>query len=614
MRVQIRSISSDRKLILPSLVAFSILIFLIVLWACRPSHTDGQPECIDLRAGLFAPRVVPVSQIADSVQIIKFDLPEEQSFRINCGILVLDRYFVIDTKSACLLFDRQGRFIRTIARSGKEPGDYNGCRSLNLYDNRIYITQYDGTTKVYELNGQYTDSIPSPSPWYDKSYVLDNRRIIGYRNNCTGKKGLQTECYTRDSVLHQTQYTHEYTPKGVAFFPNDALFVRSSEKLLFKELLNDTIFAIDTVTYSLQPVYRLESGEFTPHDSLRFILDNPMLELFLHTPYITLLGESKSACWLTTILGSKEEMKQVYTTYCHDRKTGETYHLDLKISPEEMGKNSIHLMDTTEAFPPAVNWDNFFPTQMTEDGRCLIAVRTNVLVLAYLKEDPAAALSPKSLFLGWKVIAGIGLLLLIPAGYVYIRHRKNKRILYRIRREMAGNERTIQHYRQQLQQYGQQSALISSIQEKTDELNQQIYLLELQNQELQQQLKQLTEKDQKKKQPEALSVGDEGYTLFLKLKSKPTYVFIGDKEHEYLCRVTDELYQQFATRLQNRHPELTRHDIETCCLLKAGLTNQELSIIFNNTPAAITKSKNRIKKRMAIGSNQTLDAFLHEFH
>ena len=110
-----------------------------------------------------------------------------------------------------------------------------------------------------------------------------------------------------------------------------------------------------------------------------------------------------------------------------------------------------------------------------------------------------------------------------------------------------------------------------------------------------------------------LFVSDEGYNLFVKLKAEPAYVFIGEKEYAHLCRVTDNLYHGFASRLRETYTGLTKHDIETCCLLKAGLTNRELSIIFNNTPAAITKSKNRIKKRIGLEADVNLDTFLQDF-
>ena len=183
-----------------------------------------------------------------------------------------------------------------------------------------------------------------------------------------------------------------------------------------------------------------------------------------------------------------------------------------------------------------------------------------------------------------------------------------------IKKQLSSNEEILKHYHIELEKMRKSSTETTASIQKSAELEQQIYLLEIQNEELKQHL---AVREQKKQKTETerthLSVSDEGYNLFIKLKAEPSYVFIGEKEHVHLCRITDKLYRQFATRLQTTYQELTKHDIETCCLLKAGLTNQELSIIFNNTPAAITKSKNRIKKRIGLNGDTNLDSFLQEF-
>ena len=608
----ISTFQSNRERVYPSLVVFFLFITLWSLFSCRHNRISDQPTCIDIRTGLTSPKAIPLSAIADSIEIIHFNPPQGQSFRVNHDILILDKYIIIDMKDCCSLFDRQGNFIRVIAKSGKEPDEYGYACSLNFYNNHLYISSSQKQTKVYTLEGELVDSTPHASPFYDETCLLTNNEWVGFRSNCDGKKGVSLEFYNCDTVFNQYLYPQAYIPKNIGYLANEGQFIEAPERLLFKRMLNDTIYAINTQTHSLQPAYRMNLGKYTLTDSVRFALDNPDTELFLRTPYIDLIGENESTFWLATVIGLEAEQKQVYAIHCLDRKTNKTYSFELKLSMKEMGNKSIHFYDSTENIPPSINWDNFFPTQMTPDGSCLVAVRSNSLILAHLKAEPLAAFMPTSPLSGWKTVLLIVFFLSLPTGYVFVKYKRSKRQLHLIRKEMSKNEMTIAEYRCQIEQNRQQPAF--SVSEKTDELEQKIYLLELQNQELSMQLKSLTKNTDRRKQPETLSVTDEGYNLFMKLKTEPSYVSIGEKEHAYLCRVTDELYQQFASRLQTNYPELTKHDIDTCCLLKAGLNNQQLCIIFNNTPAAITKSKNRIKKRMGLGNETNLDIFLQEFH
>lgn len=610
--MRISTFQINRERVYLSLVVLFFFITLGCLFSCQHFGTSTSPATIDIRAGLVAPKAIPLSTIADSIEVIHFNPPEGQSFRLNHDILVLDTCIIIDMKGYCSLFDRKGHFIRTIAKSGKEPGDYGYACSLHFYDNLIYISSSQKQTNIYSLEGKLVDSIPHASLFYDVTYPLNDDEWVGFRSNCDGKTGVRLEFYNRDTVFNRYVYTQAYTPKDIFYFANEGQFIETPNRLLFKQMINDTIYNINRQTHDLKPAYILNLGEYAGNDSIRFTLNNPNRELFLQTPYIDLIGETNTALWFVTVIGLEEEQKQVYATHAFDRKTNQTYSFELKISTEEMGKSSIHFYDSTENIPPSINWDNYLPTQMTCDGRCLVAVRQNTLVLAHLKEDPLAAFRPASPLSGWKAVLLFMLFLSVSTYYAFAKYKNSKRQLQCIRKEMSENEATIAGYRKQIQEYKELSAQPFS--DKTDELEQKIYLLNLQNQELSEQLKTLAKNTERKKLPETLSVTDEGYNLFMKLKAEPSYVFIGEKEHAYLCRVTDELYQQFASRLRAHYPDLTKHDIETCCLLKAGLSNQQLSIIFNNTPAAITKSKNRIKKRMGLGNDINLDCFLLEWH
>lgn len=610
MRISIFPIKSERVYWL--LVVLFFFITLSSLFSCRYSEIKTPPLTIDIRAGLVAPKAIPLKTIADSIEVIHFNLPEGQSFRLNHNILILDTCIIIDMKSCCSLFDRKGHYIRTIAKSGKQPGDYGYACSLHFYDNRIYISNSQKQTNIYSLKGELVDSIPHASPFYDVTYPLNEDEWVGFCSNSDGKTRVRLEFYNRDTVFNRYVYSQAYTPKDIFYFANEGQFTEAPDRLLFKQMLNDTIYQVNRLIHDLQPAYILNLGKYAGNDSIRFTLDNPVRELFLQTPYIDLIGETNTALWFTTVIGLEEEQKQVYATHAFDRKTNQTYSFELKISMEEMGKNSIHFYDSTENIPPSINWDNYLPTQMTSDRRCLVAVRQNTLVLAYLKAEPFAAFRPASPFFGWKTVLLFMLFLSIPACYTLVKYKNNKHQLQSIRKEMSENEAIIAGYRKQIQEYNELAAQSAS--DKADELEQKIYLLNLQNEELSEQLKTLAKNAKREKHPETLSVTDEGYNLFMKLKTEPSYVFIGEKEHARLCRVTDELYQQFASRLHAHYPDLTKHDIETCCLLKAGLGNPQLSIIFNNTPAAITKSKNRIKKRMGLGNDINLDCFLQEWH
>ena len=579
------------RVILYKMKIITAILLLAGFIACG-KHRD-ELAVVDIGSGSLSPKAVLLSSIADTVKIVRIPFP----FRRD-RIVMLDSGFVVERGNCCLLLDSRGDSIQTIARQGSASDEYDNCFALSERAGLVYITDRAGVTKSYTQEGRLAGSFVSPVGSLDAIGVVDDSTFAGYRVNNWGDEPERMIFYNAGTILSRLPYHKKFgTPKGWFNFRRDGQFVRTSGSLLFKELLNDTIYETLPADYNLRPAYRLELDSLRAIDSLRYTLERPETELFSHTPYVMLLGEHRSTFWVSTVYSSYEWQKQVYATHCYDRKSGLTYSLELKMSMDEMGRQSQLLYDTTGYLPPSVNWDNFFPEQMSADGRYLIAFRgvgmdRQVLVVARLKEDPMAELRPVSLVsrIG-KFVPGLFLLLLI-GGYCFFRYKKNEEALERIRQQLSDNEQALERYRREQEEESSSSA----------ELEQQISRLEKKNEELRRHL-----------DKPGLFVSDEGYNLFVKLKAEPTYVFIGEKEYAHLCRVTDNLYHGFASRLRETYTGLTKHDIETCCLLKAGLTNRELSIIFNNTPAAITKSKNRIKKRIGLEADVNLDTFLQDF-
>ena len=55
---------------------------------------------------------------------------------------------------------------------------------------------------------------------------------------------------------------------------------------------------------------------------------------------------------------------------------------------------------------------------------------------------------------------------------------------------------------------------------------------------------------------------------------------------------------------------LTRHEQEICCLVKWNFSRKEQLAVFNNTSEALTKSKNRLKKKLRLDEKVDLDQFI----
>lgn len=100
------------------------------------------------------------------------------------------------------------------------------------------------------------------------------------------------------------------------------------------------------------------------------------------------------------------------------------------------------------------------------------------------------------------------------------------------------------------------------------------------------------------------------FTQLWLLKSEPYYGIIETQEE--WCRLfelIDVFYGDISDKL-NSCELLNEHDRRVCYLLHAGLDNSTLGTIFNIDNTSVTKSKQRIKKKLGLGPNDSLEAFL----
>lgn len=143
--------------------------------------------------------------------------------------------------------------------------------------------------------------------------------------------------------------------KKVCFFPHEAQFSSLHDKLYFKQLLNDTIFSVDTVKHSLSPEYIIDWGKLRSNDRLRYSLENPDEELFLHMPYVPLFSMTANGLVLGAITVDIDQKKQYYLTAFYDKANHQADLFELKLSKKEMD----YFGEPTGKLPPYLEGDTF---------------------------------------------------------------------------------------------------------------------------------------------------------------------------------------------------------------------------------------------------------------
>ena len=63
----------------------------------------------------------------------------------------------------------------------------------------------------------------------------------------------------------------------------------------------------------------------------------------------------------------------------------------------------------------------------------------------------------------------------------------------------------------------------------------------------------------------------------------------------------DKVYGNFTQRLTEKYPNLTKSDLQICCLTKQGFSNQVISILMNIQSGSYARRKSRLKQEKMNG-------------
>lgn len=79
---------------------------------------------------------------------------------------------------------------------------------------------------------------------------------------------------------------------------------------------------------------------------------------------------------------------------------------------------------------------------------------------------------------------------------------------------------------------------------------------------------------------------------------------------EQFQQAFDQMHQEFVHELQRRHPHISDHDYRLCYFIRMGFSNAEIASILNITVNGVEQSKYRLKKKMDLDKNASLNEYI----
>jgi hypothetical protein len=245
----------------------------LCLVSCGGGKTEGIMT-LDLEAAIDNPRVFDFAEIVRDIQFI----PLDESVPVGeignrAGLQPAGNGFYIadaGSSSPVQQFDADGKFVGTVGRIGRGPGETNYIVSVspNPETGEIYV---DGTSRIIGLDrggkefaraegfiswgmmwyGDRLLTLPVAPPWEEEVYARDTIPFI--------------DMYDRELKLLGSLYGPNVGPgvsmRGESFPP---VMSDNGERLLVKQSRGDTLYNYTAGTIS--PVYALDLGRYAHTD------------------------------------------------------------------------------------------------------------------------------------------------------------------------------------------------------------------------------------------------------------------------------------------------------------------------------------------------------------
>ena len=246
----------------------------------------------------------------------------------NQYLRVTDNYLVLNS----LLFNKSGKYIRTIGRQGNGPGEYLAIRDVTIDDEGKRVFIYDHwkhNVLCYSFDGNFQQSIKDSMVTYQSgfSYVDKNKLLFYSADRLPHVIIKQLNMESKRTVNLLDSDFSSTLPGDKKFYfpppPHWKTYLYDSTvhfRIEFPANIEESDYIYTCKDDVLLPKYKLEMGDLKPKI--------PLPTLTARSPYgsVHVIGESSNYLFLRYIIIQKEAVKWLNITY--DKKHKIIYQID----------------------------------------------------------------------------------------------------------------------------------------------------------------------------------------------------------------------------------------------------------------------------------------------
>ena len=219
-----------------------------------------------------------LSDMVDRIEYIKLETSNRSLLNQIAHIDIQTDKIAISDSRKCILYSKDGKYIRTIGRNGRGAGEYASIHGISFLPDKEEIAIRDRKELlIYSIYGEFRHRFKLPILLQDnivysvgKYIPVTDSTFLGYLPNTKGVLKFKAILFDRDGEIIHKYPNYIFFDRKKEYITShdyDINLYRIGNTILFKECLNDTLFYMKGNDLILEYIFDL--GKYSMPTSVR---------------------------------------------------------------------------------------------------------------------------------------------------------------------------------------------------------------------------------------------------------------------------------------------------------------------------------------------------------
>ena len=306
---------------------YSLFITLLAFTLLSCSKKE-QGDLLEIPIDINQVGMLNLSEITESITAIELELTDESILNpdhIGKVFLFKDEIFV-GTAEKILVFNKTGKFLRSIGSKGHGPGEYARIHNFALDEKNkcLFITSSEAKILSYDLNGNFIKEVRWRGGLNNEMNYIDGKLLLLVEKFDDNTSGIINSQPTLFQLNKDMQVVDSCIIRNLHIESNISMVLNRNADFILKGTKSTYLYYGDFwVRMPLgekmlcDTLYRLEDNQLIPELKLKFRNEVNSIFLSLYNIY-------RSSRYVFSTYTTREQRGNYYL-FCYDTKTNKGY-------------------------------------------------------------------------------------------------------------------------------------------------------------------------------------------------------------------------------------------------------------------------------------------------